>query len=827
MTLNRYAFLVVAVVFLLLPARAHAQTASPESIELGSTSQVCTAGQETRNVSLTLPAQTTTDKVDVLLLFDDTGSFANSVAALSSQFQSLVGGLEATFPNVEFGFGVARFEDYGGPGSSFSKEYEDGRPFTLNQPIITKADAGGEAARNELIANALSHTGPGFGGDLPETAVTEGLFQAATGAGFDGNGDGDFSDSGAAGEMGTQTSPGTSGDVPSFGSNTLPKSGTLGGAGWRADAQKIVILATDICSVASFDPEGSLLPDVITGTGSTEPISAFACAEAVAGTNRFGFVSDAKSLVDNTVEGATVPAGAATVQQAVDALNALGAQVVGIGPEAIPTASTDPAEDESVFLSAVARLTGAVDGNDNPLVVDLGGDLAGAITEAIELTTTAPIDVTLTTTDLPAGLSFAFTPEIVPDVAPGDTAPFEATFIGDGTNISGTFDIQFRNAASNALLGAVPTSVNCTAADDGSGDDGSGDDGSGDDGSGDDGSGDDGSGDDGSGSYFCARTPGYWKNHYPEAWPTTSLALGSETYESTELVDILDANGPDAATRLATHLTATKLNLLAGSDQSIQSVVDDADDFLEAHPPGSDPNGQARNEANAIKDQLDAYNNAGECDARSNDPTPDNTAPVCGEIEVQRVDGQWAVITSASDNRGITEMSMARVENLEFNYDAGDGFIGPYVEGDEITLAGDGAESIDVHAFWLDTRQGAALEFEVRDAAGNTALCDPVVQQLSASAPMAFELESSYPNPSPGHTAIEFRVAEPGPVTIEVFDITGRRVATLVDRRMTPGTYEVTWDGRTASGQRLASGVYLYRMKARDFTATRRMTIVK
>jgi len=92
---------------------------------------------------------------------------------------------------------------------------------------------------------------------------------------------------------------------------------------------------------------------------------------------------------------------------------------------------------------------------------------------------------------------------------------------------------------------------------------------------------------------------------------------------------------------------------------------------------------------------------------------------------------------------------------------------------------------------------------------------------------MAFALDGNYPNPSSGHTAIEFRVAEPGPVAIEVFDITGRRVATLVDREMAPGTYEVTWDGRSTSGRRLASGVYLYRMKARDFTATRRMTLVK
>lgn len=747
-----------------------------------------------RDVALTLPSQTTTDRVDVLLLFDDTGSFANSVAALSSQFQELVGGLEATFPNVEFGFGVARFEDYGGPGTSFSNEYEDGRPFILNQPIITSADAGSEAERNDLIATALNHTAPGFGGDLPEAGLTEGLYQAATGAGFDGNGDGDTEDSGAAGEVDTQTSPGTSGDVPAFDSNVLPASGTLGGAGWRENAQKIIILATDFCSAAAFDSETGI-PDVITGAGSTEAVSAFACTDATAGTDRFGFVSDAISTADNTVDDATVPAGAATVQQAVDALNALGVQVVGIGPDAAPTADTEPSEDESVFLSSIARLTGGVDSNGDPLVVDLGDDLAGAVAEAIERTTTASIDITLAATDLPDGLAFDFAPEVVTGVAPGETAPFEATFIGDGTQISGTFDIQFRNAASNALLGTVPVAIDC-AASDGPAD-------------------------------FCARTPGYWKNHYPDAWPVTSLTVGGTTYDGPELVELLDANGPDAATRLATHLVATKLNLLSGSDPAIQPVVDDADDFLETHPPGSDPKGKTRQEANNLKDQLDAYNNAKDCDALAEGPGDDDEAPVCGEIEVQRVGGEWAVVTSATDNEGITEMSLTRVENLTFNYDAGDGFEGPYEEGDEITLADGGASSIDVNAFWVNMRKGAALEFEVRDAAGNTALCDPVVQQLSASAPMAFELDGNYPNPTSGQTAIEFRVAEPGPVTIEVFDITGRRVATLLDRQMAPGTYKVSWDGRSASGQRLASGVYLYRMKARDFTATRRMTLVK
>ena len=74
-------------------------------------------------------------------------------------------------------------------------------------------------------------------------------------------------------------------------------------------------------------------------------------------------------------------------------------------------------------------------------------------------------------------------------------------------------------------------------------------------------------------------------------------------------VDLLSDNGPDASNHLARQLIATQLNLLVGSDPTILPVVDDADAFLEVFPPGSDPQGADRQQADAIKDQLDAYNN--------------------------------------------------------------------------------------------------------------------------------------------------------------------------------------------------------------------------
>ena len=139
---------------------------------------------------------------------------------------------------------------------------------------------------------------------------------------------------------------------------------------------------------------------------------------------------------------------------------------------------------------------------------------------------------------------------------------------------------------------------------DGGGDGGGG----GGDGGGGDGGGGDGGGD-GGGSGTCPHSPGYWKTHHPESWPVFELELGGVLYNEAELLDFLGDNASDATLALAHHLVATKLNLLVGTDPSIQQVVDNADAFLAEHPPGSDPKGRDRNDALDLKDLLDAYNN--------------------------------------------------------------------------------------------------------------------------------------------------------------------------------------------------------------------------
>jgi len=88
--------------------------------------------------------------------------------------------------------------------------------------------------------------------------------------------------------------------------------------------------------------------------------------------------------------------------------------------------------------------------------------------------------------------------------------------------------------------------------------------------------------------------------------------------------------------------------------------------------------------------------------------------------------------------------------------------------------------------------------------------------------PHTVELHQNYPNPFNPATVISYQLPATRNVTLEVFDITGRRVATLVDGLQQAGQHETTFDASN-----LSSGVYFYRITAGDFVQSRQMVLVK
>jgi S-formylglutathione hydrolase FrmB len=85
-----------------------------------------------------------------------------------------------------------------------------------------------------------------------------------------------------------------------------------------------------------------------------------------------------------------------------------------------------------------------------------------------------------------------------------------------------------------------------------------------------------------------------------------------------------------------------------------------------------------------------------------------------------------------------------------------------------------------------------------------------------------FELSQNYPNPFNPSTNLEFRVSSLGFVSLKIFDVLGREVATLVNEVCPAGVYMVRWDASS-----LSSGVYFYKLQAGEFTQTRKMVLLR
>lgn len=405
-------------------------------------------------------------KIDVFFLLDDSFWFNNRTMGIipnnaldartrtavaqgimKNLRENLKADLATRYPGRTFdiAFGVGRYEDY--PGwQSQSGGTVDTRslPFILNMPVLREDyDQNGVTFANlfdaaiarealgdgQEVLNGVRQTGP--------TSAYEALYQIGSGKGYDGNNDGDTLDTGlpcSNEAQGLATPPAVSGDVPAVqyarrptddnngrpvyfvqgenglqGDDSCIASGNLGGAGWRPDAARFLIMATDIAPVAVFtdtplrdDPQAA--PPTVDGqpNGTRDNPPVFVRSSNGA--------PDAPRNGENVNTGGTqatfrvndAPLNAAGVQDAINAINSLDIEILSLGaPTILPddrkpntqlptdnpqdpnqvnavlTPST-PALTPWTFLSALSILTGtrlpetAGGSEDFPAVYNLG-----------------------------------------------------------------------------------------------------------------------------------------------------------------------------------------------------------------------------------------------------------------------------------------------------------------------------------------------------------------------------------------------------------------------------------------------------------------------
>ena len=120
------------------------------------------------------------------------------------------------------------------------------------------------------------------------------------------------------------------------------------------------------------------------------------------------------------------------------------------------------------------------------------------------------------------------------------------------------------------------------------------------------------------------------------------------------------------------------------------------------------------------------------------------------------------------------------------------------------------------------------------DAEGNTSefsnaikASTEVGKTISQNTPDRFSLYQNYPNPFNPETVIEYHLPKSSSVGITIFNLNGQRITTLLNKKQSAGSFELKWDGRNEEGHPVSSGIYIYQIKAGEFSNSRKMMLLR
>jgi hypothetical protein len=129
--------------------------------------------------------------------------------------------------------------------------------------------------------------------------------------------------------------------------------------------------------------------------------------------------------------------------------------------------------------------------------------------------------------------------------------------------------------------------------------------------------------------------------------------------------------------------------------------------------------------------------------------------------------------------------------------------------------------SVDIYTYYYVT----ATDFAGNE--GDPSTVENMYAGVPGGIPVAYSLRHNEPNPFHAATAVSFDMPAAGRVALEVIDVNGRVVRTLLSDTMPAGRHSVTWDGRDDAGAKVGPGVYFVRMSAGEFAANRKMLFLR
>ncbi len=197
-------------------------------------------------------------------------------------------------------------------------------------------------------------------------------------------------------------------------------------------------------------------------------------------------------------------------------------------------------------------------------------------------------------------------------------------------------------------------------------------------------------------------------------------------------------------------------------------------------------------------------------------------------------EAQYVTINTYRQNRAAFEGELIFIDNANITGNF------PAAGSDGVVTLNDGTGNLDMFID-LDTDIDGASPSRIKmDIIGvatsfnNTLRIQPssidnitLVAEQASELPSEFALAQNYPNPFNPSTTIRYALPQPGHVKLVIYDLLGAKIRTLIDGREAAGFKQITWDGLNDRGERVPSGVYVYRIEAGEFVRARKLTVMK
>ncbi len=205
-----------------------------------------------------------------------------------------------------------------------------------------------------------------------------------------------------------------------------------------------------------------------------------------------------------------------------------------------------------------------------------------------------------------------------------------------------------------------------------------------------------------------------------------------------------------------------------------------------------------------------------------------------GELDSENTDFTYNLTIPDTDSTGIIRATIDLDDDVPISYDGAGGNIlflefKPKIQEIENELCGPGSATLEYNVILVNERDMANTDNSniISNTIYFTWPFSTCLSILFHEMPNEYALFSNYPNPFNPTTSIRYKVPHYDNVTIEIINIRGHIIKTLVQQLHQPGNYEIVWDGANNKSQLVPSGIYFYRMYSSQFSSTKKLIMLK